>query len=36
MDGTVRWFLPAAELENADREVRQRLAVANSRFGADR
>lgn len=31
MEGVVRWFVPASRLENADLEVRHRLAVANQR-----
>ncbi len=31
----VRWFVPADHVEDADAEVRHRLAVANSRFKAD-
>ena len=29
---SVRWFVPADEIENADTEVRHRLNVANGRF----
>jgi hypothetical protein len=32
----VRWFVPSAEIENADAEVRHRLLVANERFGSGR
>ncbi len=31
----VRWFVPATQVEDADAEVRHRLAVANTRFGAE-
>jgi len=30
----VRWFVPDGEIEEADAEVRHRLAVANQRFGS--
>ena len=29
---SVRWFVPAREIENADVEVRHRLSMANGRF----
>lgn len=29
---SVRWFVPAKEIENADAEVRHRLNMANGRF----
>ncbi len=29
---SVRWFIPAREIENADTEVRHRLNMANGRF----
>jgi hypothetical protein len=29
---SVRWFVPAREIENADAEVRHRLKMANGRF----
>jgi hypothetical protein len=29
---SVRWFVPAREVENADAEVRHRLIMANGRF----
>ncbi len=32
MDAVVRWFVPTAEIEEADAEVRHRLSVANQRF----
>ncbi len=32
----VRWFVPAKQVEDADAEVRHRLAMANGRFGAER
>ncbi len=32
---SVRWFVPASEVEAADREVRGRLAAANLRLGAE-
>ena len=32
----VRWFVPAERVEDADAEVRHRLVMANSRFGAER
>jgi hypothetical protein len=35
MGSVVRWFVPIEELENADTEVKHRLAVANQRFGED-
>ena len=31
----VRWFAPAKQVEDADAEVRHRLAMANARFGAE-
>jgi hypothetical protein len=34
IEGTVRWFVPAAELDAADREVHHRLEVANGRLGS--
>jgi len=34
--GVVRWFVPNGEIDEADAEVRQRLAVANKRFGLGR
>jgi hypothetical protein len=32
MGSVVRWFVPIEEIENADAEVKHRLAVANERF----
>lgn len=32
---TVRWFVPAGQIEEADAEVRHRLFMANGRFGAE-
>ncbi|MGP8060057.1 MAG: hypothetical protein ACLP9C_10515 [Acidimicrobiales bacterium] len=29
----VRWFVPGAEIESADAEVRRRISMANERFG---
>ncbi len=34
IEATVRWFVPAAELDAAEREVRHRLDVANGRLGS--
>jgi hypothetical protein len=31
----VRWFVPSERIEEADIEVRHRLAAANARFGAE-
>ena len=33
IDAFVRWFVPRAEVENADAEVQHRIAVANQRAG---
>jgi hypothetical protein len=33
MGAVVRWFVPTEAIENADVEVKHRLAVANQRFG---
>jgi len=33
MGVVIRWFVPSGEIENADVEVRDRLSVANQRFG---
>lgn len=35
MGSVVRWFVPVEMIESADHEVRDRLSVANGRFGVD-
>jgi hypothetical protein len=35
MGSVVRWFVPIEEIENADAEVKHRLAVANERYEKD-
>lgn len=35
LNDTVRWFVPAKQIQDADAEVRHRLFMANGRFGPE-